>query len=138
MHQFSFNPSFSPVSDPFAWHHPGYTDAVKFYNYQAWLPHDKVIRVLHSANVEAYSHGGELPILEPLLFVTDDIQLTFTPKEGMSWWAWGTASWGMRMTVEDHKMYFEWSFTVFTRRLGDVGYGTLSRRTSASIDMSKR
>ena len=56
----------------------------------------------------------------------------------MNWWTWGTALWGMRMSVEDHGMYFEWKFKVITRELGEVGYGSLTERRREEVGTSKR
>lgn len=130
-------PACSPVGDPFIWHRSGSNEAIKFYAYKAWMPSDKVTQVLDSATHEAYTHRGELLIAEPLQFRTDHVQLVLTPLEGMTWWAWGTALWGMRMVLQDNEMYFEWNFKVVSRELGEIGYGALTNRMRDSVKKSK-
>jgi len=93
---------------------------------------------LLSATFEAYTHRGELLISDPLQFRADNVQLFLTPKEGMTWRAWSTALWGMRMTLQDNEIYFEWNFTVVSRGLGEIGYGTLTDRMRNSVKISKR
>ncbi len=131
-------PACSPVGDPFVWHRSGSNEAVKFYAYKAWLPSDKVTQVLLSATFEAYNHRGELLISEPLQFRADNVQLVLTPQEGMTWRAWSTALWGMRMVLHDDEMYFEWNFTVVSRELGEIGYGTLTDRMGYSVKSNNR
>lgn len=67
-----------------------------------------------------------------------NVQLALIPMAGIDWWTWSTALWGLRMTVEDHGMYFEWKFNVITKQLGEVGYGNLMQRRRDSVDTSKR
>ena len=117
----------SPVRDPFAWA-PGIgsNEAVKFFSYRSFLPPDIVEKVLFSASYDSSNHRGELPITEPLQFHDDNVVLTMRPKRNMNWWAWANALWGIRMSIEDHQMYFEFNFSVISRRYGEIGYGTLS------------
>ena len=91
----------------------------------------------YAASSEAFKHAGELSISGPLLYRTDAVVLVLTPMAGMNWWTWSTALWGIRITVQDHGMYFEWSFDVFTRVSGRVGYGSLIQLRSDSVDKSK-
>lgn len=113
-------------------------EAVKFYDYRAFLPGNEVTKVLYEASFEACTHRGELLVSELLRFTADSVQLSLTPREGMTWWAWANALWGMRMMVKDHEMYFEWDFTVVNRRAGEIGYGKLVGTTRASTATSKR
>lgn len=131
-------PVSGPVGDPFVWHRTVSEEAVMFSAYQAWLPSDKVREAVESATHEAYSHRGELLLSEPLQFRADNVQLDLTPKEGMTWRAWSTALWGMRMALQDYDIYFEWNFRVLSRRLGETGYGTLADKTRHSVETSKR
>ncbi len=131
-------PACSPVSDPFVWHQTGSNEAIKFYAYKTWLPGDKVTQVLSSATYEAYTHRGELLISEPLQFRTDNVQLVLTPQEGMTWRAWSTVVWGIRMVPHDNEMYFEWNFTVVSRELGEIGYGTLTDRMGDSVKSNNK
>jgi len=128
----------NPVGDPFVWHRTGSNEAVKLYAYKAWLPGDKVTQLLSSASYEAYTHRGELLISEPLQFRTDNVQLVSTPQEGMTRRAWSTALWGMRMVLHDNEIYFEWNFTVVSRELGEIGYGTLTDRMGDSVKSNHR
>ena len=116
------------MNDPFAWHRPGQNEALKFYDYKAWLPGAQVTHLLNSASDEAATHRGELWIEQPLRYVTEHVELILVPKEGMNWWAWDTALWGMRMVMEDYEMFFEWSFKVVRRGEGDIGGGWLKWR----------
>lgn len=129
---------FSPVNDPFAWYRRGQNEAVKFYDYQAWLPPEEVGEVLSVASFEAHTHRGELPLSTPLRFTAGNVQLAMMPREGMDWWAWGTALWGMRLSVQNHGMYFEWHFKVVSREFGEIGYGSLTNRRREAAGTSKR
>lgn len=60
------------------------------------------------------------------------------PKEGMNWWAWDTALWGMTLMMEDHEMFFEWSFKVVRRGDGEIGAGRLKWRRKNSYAAPSR
>ena len=87
-----------------------------------------MVDVLDTATHESSTHRGETPMLEPLQYETRNVLLILNPREGMNWWAWNTALWGMRLSVEDHEMYFEWKFNIISRTFGEIGHGTLSWR----------
>lgn len=126
------------MSDPFAWHRVGSNKAVKFYGYGEYLPRQEVTQVLRTATSEGLTHLGELPVgSEPLQSWEDNVRLILIPREGMTWRAWSTALWGMRMTVQDKEMYFEWSFSVIQRVTGQEESGTLTLGTKPLVESSR-
>lgn len=92
------------------------------------------MRVLYIASFDASRHRGNLLISEPLLYEMGNIQLTVTPKEGLTYWKLVTALWGMRMSVQDHGMYFEWSFSIIITGAGEIGDGRLMEKRSGSVE----
>lgn len=117
---------------------PGQNEAVKFYDYKAWLPANHIDHVLLLAESEACQHLGEHLISRQLVYTTDRVQMILFPRRGLNWWAWSTALWGICMTVEDHGMFFAWKFKIISRTLGEIGSGSLTERRRDFVQTSKR
>ena len=125
------------MSDPFAWHRDNYKDAVKFYGYGAPLPLNQILKTLELAMDNAHAIRGEQLIGSPLHWLAGDVKLSLYPGSNMRYWDWDTAIWGMQMTVQDKGMDFEWNFSVFTSRQGEVGHGKVSDETRSRIKSSE-
>lgn len=93
--------------------------------------------VLNKASSGALHHRGELLVSEPVQFDANGVELLLIPKRGMTYWVWDTALWGMRISVQDHRMYYEWSFTIITTEYGEVGSGFLRGKRNNMAETNK-
>ena len=109
------------MRDPYEISPQGSNQIIEFHSYRSYLPRESVLGILDSATFEALEHNREdLMGTTPIFLTEDGLEFSMIAEEGITWFMWTRALWGMRRTVQQEEMFFEWSFGIKLTEFGDA------------------